>query len=182
MSMRKCVMVLVLVAGMAHETALAASMEGPKLGVPATSRQIAERDISVFPDGTGLPLGTGTVAQGQVVYETQCAFCHGPKGIGGSAEELVGRGRLDGPTPDKSVGNYWPYATTIFDFVRRSMPLHAPGSLSDGQVYAVTAYLLYLNGLIAADAVLSSENLSQVVMPNRNGFVQVWPETAQSSN
>lgn len=182
MSMRKCVMGLVLVAAMAHETALVAGMEGPKLGVVATAREIAARDISVFPDGTGLPLGAGTVTQGQTLYETQCASCHGPKGIGGSAEELVGRGRLDGPTPDKSVGNYWPYATTIFDFVRRSMPLNAPGSLNDGQVYAITAYLLYLNGLVTADEVISAENLSRVVMPNRNGFVRVWPEPAQPSN
>jgi len=145
--------------------------EGPGLGMPATAADVAERDISVFADGSGLPAGSGRVQDGINIYAAQCQACHGPRGIGGTAEELVGNGRLDGPNPDKSVGNYWPYATTLFDFIRRSMPLHAPRSLRSDEVYALTAYLLYLNGIIAADAVMNAETLKAVLMPNRDGFV-----------
>jgi len=155
----------------------AAIAEGPGLGIAATTAEIAARDLSVFPDGTGLPSGQGDVETGKAVYQAQCAACHGPGGRGGSAEELVGQGRLDGPTPDKTIGNYWPYATTVFDFIRRAMPLHKPGSLNNGDVYAVTAYLLYLNGLIPAETVLNAGNLPAIVMPNRKGFVSVWPMT-----
>ncbi|MBM3203848.1 c-type cytochrome [Candidatus Woesearchaeota archaeon] len=166
-----------LLIGLAAAPAGAAAVtEGPRLGQPASAASIAARDLSVFPDGSGLPPGQGSVETGKAVYQTRCATCHGPGGIGGSAEELIGQGRLDGPTPDKSLGNYWPYATTVFDFVRRAMPLDRPGSLDDAEVYAVTAYLLYLNRLIPADTVLTADNLPRLVMPNRNGFVSVWPE------
>lgn len=156
-------------------TAIAAP-EGPRLGRPATPEEIAAQDINVFPDGTGLPPGKGMAAEGQPVYEARCASCHGPKGMGGSAGELAGGSPLTGPHPDRTIGIYWPYATTIFDFVRRSMPLNAPRSLTDDQVYAVTAYLLHINGIIGERVEMNAKTLPEVKMPNREGFVRAWPE------
>lgn len=152
-----------------------AAPEGPKLGRPLAAADIAALDIDVFPDGSGLPPGAGTVEAGKTVYERQCARCHGPRGMGGTAGELAGRGALTGDAPDKAIGAYWPQATTIFDFVRRSMPLDAPRSLSDEQVYAVTAYLLFLNRIIPEEAVMDAGSLPAVRMPNREGFTQMWP-------
>lgn len=153
-----------------------AAPEGPKLGRPASPQEIAAQAINVFPDGTGLPPGKGTVAEGKAIYDAQCAACHGPKGMGGGAEELAGGAPPNSPHPDRTIGAYWPYATTVFDFVRRAMPINAPRSLSDGQTYAVTAYLLYLNGLIGEQAELDAKTLPAIKMPNRDGFRQIWPE------
>lgn len=157
-------------------TAPAAAPEGPKLGRPASPAEIADQAINVFPDGSGLPPGKGTAQEGKPAYQTACASCHGPDGIGGSAGELAGGGSLTGPHPDKNIGTYWPYATTLFDFIRRSMPLHAPRSLSDNQIYAVTAYLLHINGIIGEREEMNARTLPRVAMPNRGGFVQIRPE------
>ncbi len=165
----------VLALGLA--SALQAAPEGPRLGKPLDPPSLAGLDINVFPDGSGLPPGSGTAAAGKVVYDTQCATCHGVKGSGGSAKELAGGAPLNGPHPDQTVGNYWPYATTLFDFVRRSMPLHAPRSLSDDQVYAVTAYVLHINGLIGEDVEMNARTLPDVRMPNRDGFIRIWPDS-----
>ncbi|CAI8735955.1 c-type cytochrome [Methylocaldum szegediense] len=159
----------------AVSAACSAAPEGPKLGRPASPEEIAAQDINVFPDGTGLPPGKGTAHEGKALYDAKCASCHGPKGIGGSAEELAGGGSLTGPHPDKNIGTYWPYATTLFDFVRRSMPLDAPRSLTDDQVYAVTAYLLYINGIIDERTEMNAASLPRVEMPNRRGFIPIWP-------
>ncbi|MGB8275958.1 MAG: cytochrome c, partial [Alphaproteobacteria bacterium] len=121
--------------------------DGPNLGRPATQEEIAGWDISIPTSGAGLPEGRGTPVQGAALYAAQCASCHGPKGEGSSAEELVGgQGSLAGPEPAQTVGSYWPYATTLFDYVRRAMPPAAPFSLKADEIYAVSAYLLYLNG------------------------------------
>ena len=130
-------------------SAAAAQSKGPGLGQPATAADIAAWDIDVSPSGNGLPAGSGTAAKGASVYATACASCHGPKGEGKPNDRLVGgQGALAGKEPAvKTVGSYWPYATTVFDYVRRSMPWHAPQSLSNDDVYAVTAYLLQLNGI-----------------------------------
>lgn len=152
-----------------------AAPEGPKLGKPLNAAEIAAMDINVFPDGSGLPPGKGTALEGRAIYDAQCAACHGPKGTGGTAGELAGGSALNGPHPDQTVGNYWPYATTVFDFVRRSMPLNAPRSLNDDQVYAVTAYLMNINGLISETAEMNAKTLPEVPMPNREGFVRIWP-------
>lgn len=153
-----------------------AAPEGPKLGHPLTAQELIGLDIHVFPDGYGLPAGRGTAREGKDIYNTQCASCHGIKGSGGSAGELTGTSALHGAHPDQTIGNYWPYATTIFDFVRRSMPLNAPRSLSEDQVYAITAYLLHINGLLDEDAVLDAKSLPAIRMPNREGFIRVWPD------
>ena len=151
-----------------------AAPEGPKLGRPASPQDIAAWSLSVFPDGRGLPGGRGSAAEGKAIYERHCAACHGPKGAGGSAEELAGAGHgLTGPAPDKTIGTYWPYASTLFDFVRRSMPLDAPGSLDADALYAVCAYLLHLNGIIPETAEMNASTLPLVKMPNRGGFIPV---------
>ena len=167
--------VTALLGSLSLSLAVAAAPEGPKLGKPLNAAEIAAMDINVFPDGSGLPPGKGTALEGRAIYDAQCAACHGPKGTGGTAGELAGGSALNGPHPDQTVGNYWPYATTVFDFVRRSMPLNAPRSLNDDQVYAVTAYLMNINGLISETAEMNAKTLPEVRMPNREGFVRIWP-------
>jgi S-disulfanyl-L-cysteine oxidoreductase SoxD len=151
--------------------------QAPHFGQPATAAEIAALDTSILPDGTGLPAGSGTAKDGALVYQTQCQACHGAGGVGGAADRLVGgKGTIGTPNPVKTIGSYWPYATTLFDFVRRAMPYPAPKSLTDMQVYQVTAYLLFLNGIVKEDEVINAQSLPKVQMPNRNGFVSMWPE------
>ena len=150
---------------------------GPGLGVPATPAQIESADVSIGPDGAGLPPGSGTPAQGEAIFNTKCIACHGPQGTGTVNDQLVGgRGTLTSTTPIKTIGSYWPYATTVFDYVRRAMPYPTPHSLSDQEVYALTAYLLSLNGVIAKDAVMDAKTLPQVKMPNRGNFILSYPD------
>jgi len=146
------------------------------LGRPATPADIAGWNIDVRPDGRGLPPGSGSVAQGQTVFAASCAACHGANGTTATpAPALVGgQGTLASAKPVRTVGSYWPYATTVFDYVRRAMPFNAPGSLSDAQVYAVTAFLLNRNGIVPADAVMDAKTLPAVRMPNRHGFRSLW--------
>ena len=147
---------------------------GPNLGRAATVQEVAAWDISIPPSGEGLPAGSGTAKQGEPVYVAQCQACHGAKGAGKPADKLVGGvGSLATAQPVRTVGSYWPYATTLFDYVRRSMPVTKPMSLSDNEVYAVTAYLLHLNGIIGQDAVLDARTLPKVKMPNRDGFIDM---------
>ena len=135
-----------------------------------------------MPDGEGLPAGRGSASEGKVIYEKQCIACHGPKGAGDSADQLAGAQMgLTSEYPEKTIGTYWPYSTTLFDMVRRSMPMTAPGSLSNDQVYAVTAYLLYLNNIIAEEDIMDAETLPQVKMPNRDGFINAY-ELEKSSD
>ncbi len=171
----------------APETAQTESMarkqiaEGPNLGVELSHEDLAAWDIAIGPDGSNLPPGGATAADGKGLYVEQCASCHGMDGEGGAADRLVGGiGSLAGDAPVKTVGSYWPYATTLFDFIRRSMPLNAPQSLSDQQVYALSAYILSMNGLVGEGDKMNAETLPAVVMPNRGAFVQVYPGTLES--
>jgi cytochrome c len=149
-----------------------APSQGPNLGRAAAAEEIAAWDISIPPSGAGLPAGSGSVKQGAAVYVANCQACHGEKGAGKPADALVGGiGTLASNNPVRTVGSYWPYATTLFDYVRRAMPTTAPMSLTNDEVYAVSAYILNLNGIIAADAVMNAQTLPQVKMPNRDGFV-----------
>lgn len=148
--------------------------DSPHLGKPATESDIAAWDLSVFPDGTGLPAGRGTALEGKKLYAQHCARCHGAEGEGATADELAGgKAPLDSDYPDKNIGNYWPYATTVFDFTRRSMPMEAPGSLTADETYAITAYLLFLNGVIGEDEEMNAQTLPKVRMPNRDGFIWI---------
>ena len=141
-------------------------------GKPATDAEIAGWNIDVSPDGKGLPPGLGNVSQGRIVYESSCAACHGIKGEGKPADRLVGGvGSLKSARKVKTIGSYWPYAPTMFDYIRRAMPYNSPQSLSADQVYAVTAYLLHMNGIVGPDSVMNAESLPKVRMPNRDGFV-----------
>jgi len=150
--------------------------KGPALGAPVSADEIARWDISIPPSGEGLPAGSGSVKQGEAVYTAKCLACHGVKGIGKPADPLAGgSGTLATSAPRRTVGSYWPYATTLFDYVRRAMPIQNPLSLTNDEVYAVSAYVLNLNGIVAADAVMNAQTLPQVKMPNRDGFISDWP-------
>jgi len=142
------------------------------MGRAATPAEIAGWNIDVGGEGSSLPAGSGSVSHGSEVFEQQCAACHGPKGEGGVGDRLVGgQGTLATSRPVRTVGSYWPYAPTLFDYIRRAMPQNAPQSLSNDDVYAVSAYILSLNGLLPADATLDAKSLVAVKMPNRNMFV-----------
>ncbi len=156
--------------------------EGPGLGQPATAAEVAALSINVFPDGRGLPDGNGNVTRGADLYQSKCLVCHGAGGLGGSGEPLAGAEMsLTSKWPQKTIGTLWPYATTLFDFIRRSMPMTAPGSLSNDETYALTAYLLYLNGIVADDVVLDKKTLAQVKMPNVDGFINVYEQEKQKT-
>jgi mono/diheme cytochrome c family protein len=144
----------------------------PDLGRVATAQEVAAWDISIPPTGAGLPAGSGSAKLGEPVYVAKCQACHGAKGVGKPADPLVGGiGSLASGKAVLTVGSYWPYATTLFDYIRRAMPVTNPLSLSDSEVYALTAYVLHLNGIVDENAVLDARTLPQVKMPNRDGFV-----------
>jgi cytochrome c len=161
-----------LLAAIASLWASAHAQERYGIGRAATPAEIAGWNIDIGRDGSNLPPGSGGVERGKAVFAEQCAACHGPDGQGGLGDRLVGgQGTLATPKPVRTVGSYWPYAPTLFDYIRRAMPQNAPQSLSNEDVYAVSAYILHLNGLVPADAVLDEKSLAAVKMPNRDRFV-----------
>lgn len=146
------------------------------IGSPATEEQIAGWNIDIAPDGAGLPPGSGTVAQGKEIYDRLGAACHGATGEGGDGPPLVGgMGSLATDAPVKTVGSFWPYATTLYDYIHRAMPPDNPQSLQPDELYALCAYILYLNEIIPEDAVMDAQSLPQVVMPNHAGFTSPDP-------
>jgi mono/diheme cytochrome c family protein len=150
---------------------------GPGLGVEISPADLAPWDISIQPNGAGLPPGSGTAAVGAGIYAAKCVACHGEKGVGGPNDRLAGgQGTLRDLAQVRTVGSYWPYATTAFDYIRRAMPFQAPESLSNDEVYALVAYLLHLNGLVAEDDVMNARTLPKVEMPNRDGFIIAYPK------
>ena len=153
------------------------------LGRAPTGEEIKAWDVTIPPDGKGLPPGSGTAAQGEPVYARRCASCHGERGENPKYDRLVGgRGTLNTDKPVKTVGSYWPFATTLWSYINRAQPFDEPGSLTHEQVYAVTAYLLYLNGIIGEHDVLDARTLPAVRMPNRDGFVpDPRPDTGQAA-
>jgi S-disulfanyl-L-cysteine oxidoreductase SoxD len=159
--------------------------QGPNLGKPISQADIAAWDIDIEPSGAGLPAGSGTAALGARIFEEQCSACHGEGGRGATTTTSgapaappvvsdIKRKGIDDTT--LSIANYWPYATTLFDYIRRSMPWTTPRSLTDEQVYALTAYILAQNKLIDAQQVIDAQSLPKVEMPNRNGFIPRFPE------
>lgn len=166
-----------LVIGFALAATPAFAVETPMLGKPIAPADLAPWDRSIGPDGAGLPPGKGTPAQGQKIFTEKCQYCHNEQGKGGPADRLVGgQGSLTTDTPVKTVGSYWPYATTLFDYIRRAMPLNNPQSLSDQEVYAVAAYILSLNKVIGPKDVLDAKTLPKVKMPNHDNFFIVYPK------
>src|SRR5215470_2802592 len=172
MSMRKFV-VAVAPAVLLVLTSPAFAQQSPNLGKPISPEDLASWDISIGPDGAGLPPGSGTAKQGEAVFAAKCQACHGAKGAGQPNDRLVGgQGSLPGDNPAvKTVGSYWPYATTIFDYVRRAMPYNESKTLSPDEIYAVAAYILNLNGVIGDTDVINAQTLPSVKMPNRDGFI-----------
>ena len=150
--------------------------DGPGLGKPITAAEMAAWDINILPDGSGLPPGSGTPAQGARIYAEKCAACHGESGKGGPNSALVGGAPLTSMETVKTIANFWPYATTIFDYVRRAMPWQQPKTLTNDEVYALTAYLLALNKLIGENDAVNAETLPRVRMPNRDGFIVRFPD------
>jgi S-disulfanyl-L-cysteine oxidoreductase SoxD len=155
-----------------------AAAEGPNLGQPISQTDLAPWDLTIMPDGTGLPPGSGTPALGKQLFADNCAICHGDNGKGGIVEAVVADNPppLSGPGSIKSIGNFWPAATTIFDFIRRAMPFTQPLTLTDDQVYALTAYLLNINKVIGDTEVMDAKSLPQVKMPNRDNFFPEFPK------
>ena len=173
--MKQLILIIVLIA--VGINPVIAESKGPGLGKAISSEEIAAWDISVFPDGEGLPKGEGSVAEGEKIYQQQCLACHGAGGLGATADQLAGaQMSLTSEYPEQTIGSYWPYATTVFDVIRRSMPMTKPGSLSNEQTYSVTAYLLYLNNLIAKDDIMNATTLPKVKMPNEDGFIDVYKD------
>jgi cytochrome c len=169
--------VLVAAALLLATTATVSLAETPHLGKPLDEAAIANWDISILPDGTGLPKGSGTSAQGAGIFAEKCSACHGDNGKGGVAAALVDDRKLAGiSASQKTIKNFWPYATTVFDFIRRAMPFNMPRSLSDDEVYALTAYILAENKLIDANDTMNAETLPKVKMPNRDNFIIRFPD------
>jgi mono/diheme cytochrome c family protein len=163
--MRNFAWLLIVFAGFAYADPVG-------LGRPPTAALLLAWDIDVSPNGTGLPPGSGNVPEGRRIYAARCAACHGNEGQGGPMDRLAGgRGSLASAQPIKTVGSFWPHATTLYDYVRRAMPFDSPQSLAPDEVYAVSAFILFLNGIVGEGAVMDAVSLPAVSMPNRNGFV-----------
>jgi cytochrome c len=179
MSTRDTLAMSLLSACMISPATLAA--DAPRLGEPADPARIAAWSIDVSPDGAGLPPGRGSVQEGANIFAVKCEGCHGTNGIGKPADRLTGGiGTLTSTHPIKTVASYWPYATTLFAYIRGSMPITNPRSLSADETYALCAYLLSIDGIVAKDAVLNAQTLPKVRMPNAHGFRDVWEASPHS--
>ena len=157
-------------------SASAALGQAPNLGKPLSPAEIAAWDINVLPDGTGLPSGSGTPAEGARVYSAKCAVCHGENGKGGTSARLVGGEPIKDMESEKTIANFWPFATTLFDYIRRAMPWRQPKSLTNDEVYSLTAYILSLNKIIGENDTMNAQTLPKVRMPNRDGFIVRFPD------
>jgi mono/diheme cytochrome c family protein len=164
---------------LAFAATAAAAADSPHLGKPITDADIKPWDITVLPDGTNLPPGSGTAAVGAKLYvDKGCSLCHGPNGKGGPNPTLVGNPSLtaDGIASTKTIANFWAWPTTLFDYVRRAMPWTSPHTLTDDEVYALCAYLFAANNLIPEDEVMNAQTLPKVKMPNHDNFIIKFPD------
>jgi len=157
-------------------TSSAAFAQAPNLGKPINPAEIAAWDINILPDGTGLPPGGGTPAEGARVYAAKCSACHGQNGKGGANAALAGGSPIKDMESEKTIANFWPFATTVFDYIRRAMPWRQPRSLSNDEVYALTAYIFSINKLIGENDAMNAQTLPKVQMPNRGGFIIRFPD------
>jgi mono/diheme cytochrome c family protein len=165
-------MTLVFAAVSLFTPSVAAQSPKNTVGRTPTNEEIRALGVTVAPDGAGLPDGSGTAIEGRALFALRCARCHGDKGQGDVGPALAGgQGTLATPRPRKTVGSFWPYATTVWDYVHRAMPFDAPGALTHSEVYAAVAYVLYLNEIVAENDVLNAKTLPKIRMPNRDGFV-----------
>jgi cytochrome c len=177
MSMHKPLLAAVaLVAGTVALASAAAQAEGPNLGQPITEADVGAWNLNAMPDGTGMPPGSGTPAQGAAIFAEKCVACHGEGGKGGAAAALVGRPPLDRIDATKTIANFWGYASTVFDFTRRAMPWMSPKTLTDDEVYAITAYLLSENQIIGPNDTMNAQTLPKVKMPNADNFIIRFPD------
>ena len=174
---------IVMITALTSVWPAAAQLPTYGVGRPPTAEEVKAWDLTIPPDGQGLPPGSGTAALGKVIYAERCASCHGEKGEDPKYSPLVGgQGSLATAQPIKTIGSFWPYATTLWSYIRRAQPFDEPGSLTAEQVYAVTAYLLSLNGIIGEQDIMDATTLPQVKMPNRDGFVpDPRPDMGQAS-
>ena len=156
----------------AHAPLIAKSQESVRLGIPVTEEDLQAFDLIAPPDGSGFPPGSGTAQEGKQIYDVNCAVCHGASGEGTSGNTVIVGGDMqsEGP-PLRTVGSYWPYASTLFDFIRRAMPATAPKSLTNEQVYQVTAYVLFMNEIIEEDTQINGDTIREIEMPNAKGFI-----------
>jgi cytochrome c len=162
----------VALAAAAHSMPVLAQSPAFGVGRAPKAEELHAIDIDIAPDGKALPPGSGTAASGKAVYTSRCETCHGPNGTEGPQEAIAGgKGSLASSHPQKTVGSYWPYATTLWDYIRRAMPFDHPGTLTNDQLYAVTAYVLFLNGIVTESQAVDQSSLPAIQMPNRNGFV-----------
>jgi len=162
----------IVIVWLASAVPLAAQSPTYGVGRPPTPEEIRALGAAIAPDGGGLPEGSGTVAAGRELFTAQCSRCHGPNGEGGVGATLVGgQGTLRTARPLKTVGSYWPYATTLWDYINRAMPFDQPGLLKPSEAYAAVAYILNMNGIIREDQVIDAKSLPKIVMPNRDGFI-----------
>jgi len=176
-------LVLLVLAAASAASAANAAASSPALGRPVDEARLRAMNLTVLPDGTGLPEGRGTARAGKAVFEAKCLACHGVEGKGGTMDVLTGGvGTLASDRPVKTVSSYWPYATTVFDYIRRAMPLLTPQTLSADETYALTAYLLSIDGVVKPDQVLDARTLPRVQMPNRDGFISWWPRAGRSES
>jgi len=157
-------------------TSSAAFAQAPNLGKPINPAEIAAWDINILPDGTGLPPGSGTPAEGARVYAAKCSACHGQNGKGGPNAALAGGNPIKDMESEKTIANFWPFATTVFDYIRRAMPWRQPRSLSNDEVYALTAYIFSINKVIGENDAMNAQTLPKVQMPNRGGFIIRFPD------
>jgi S-disulfanyl-L-cysteine oxidoreductase SoxD len=173
--MGSSLLLAVLLAASHGRPAPPSQQQAPTFGVgrAPSAAELAAIDIEVLPNGRGLPAGSGTAEQGQPIYAARCASCHGATGREGPNDALAGgQGSLASARPLKTVGSYWPYATTLWDYINRAMPFAQPHSLTANEVYAVTAYVLSLNGVVSDRDIVSQSTLPRLRMPNRDGFIQ----------
>src|SRR5262245_40483253 len=150
--------------------------QSPNLGKPLTPAEITAWDINILPDGTGLPPGNGTPAEGARIFAAKCSSCHGENGKGGTNARLVGGDPITDMESEKTIASFCPFATTLFDYIRRAMPWRQPRSLANDEVYALTAYIFSLNKLIGENETMNAQTLPKVRMPNRDGFIIRFPD------
>ena len=169
-------LMLALAFGPRFAFAQAPNSQRPNLGKPITPAETAAWDINILPDGSGLPAGNGTPAEGARIYAAKCSACHGQEGKGGASARLVGGEAIKNMESEKTIASFWPFATTLFDYIRRAMPWQQPRSLPDQEVYSLTAYILSLNKLIGESDTVNATTLPKVRMPNRDGFIVRFPD------